>query len=187
MKSMNYYGAKELANSFRTVRKNTMTIAEDIGEEHYGFRPAPGTRTVGQTLVHIALGSGMQYQIHGGATPRTTMEGFDFPSFVARATAEIEKPRTKAEITALLREEGSKFATWLEGLSDDFLGQRVSMPPGGTPPRRTRFDMLLAVKEHEMHHRGQLMVVERMLGIVPHLTRESQARMAAMSGARASS
>jgi hypothetical protein len=31
-----------------------------------------------------------------------------------------------------------------------------------------------------MHHRAQLMVVERMLGLVPHLTREQQARMAAM-------
>jgi uncharacterized damage-inducible protein DinB len=36
--------------------------------------------------------------------------------------------------------------------------------------------MLLAVKEHEMHHRGQLMLIERMLGIVPHLTRQRQQR-----------
>jgi uncharacterized damage-inducible protein DinB len=39
--------------------------------------------------------------------------------------------------------------------------------------------MLLSPKEHEMHHRGQLMVMERMLGLVPHLTREFQERMAA--------
>ena len=38
--------------------------------------------------------------------------------------------------------------------------------------------MILSVKEHEMHHRGQLMLVERLLGIVPHLTREREARMA---------
>ena len=31
-----------------------------------------------------------------------------------------------------------------------------------------------------MHHRGQLMLVERMLGITPHLTRQMQERMAAM-------
>ena len=50
---------------------------------------------------------------------------------------------------------------------------------GGTPPSRTRFDMILSVKEHEMHHRGQLMVIERLIGIVPHLTRHMQERMAA--------
>jgi uncharacterized damage-inducible protein DinB len=39
--------------------------------------------------------------------------------------------------------------------------------------------MILSVKEHEMHHRGQLMLIERIIGIVPHLTRDMKARMAA--------
>jgi hypothetical protein len=39
--------------------------------------------------------------------------------------------------------------------------------------------MLLGTKEHEMHHRGQLMLIERTQGIVPHLTRQMQERMAA--------
>jgi uncharacterized damage-inducible protein DinB len=47
-----------------------------------------------------------------------------------------------------------------------------------TPPTKSRFEMILGVKEHEMRHRGQLMVMERMVGVVPHLTREFQARMA---------
>ena len=38
--------------------------------------------------------------------------------------------------------------------------------------------MLLSVKEHEMHHRGQLMVAQRLLGIVPHLTRAREAQLA---------
>jgi uncharacterized damage-inducible protein DinB len=39
--------------------------------------------------------------------------------------------------------------------------------------------MILSVKEHEMHHRGQLMLIERLFGIVPHMTREMQSRLAA--------
>jgi uncharacterized damage-inducible protein DinB len=31
-----------------------------------------------------------------------------------------------------------------------------------------------------MHHRGQLMLIERLIGIVPHLTREMEARWAEM-------
>jgi uncharacterized damage-inducible protein DinB len=38
--------------------------------------------------------------------------------------------------------------------------------------------MIMAMKEHEMHHRGQLMLIERMLGITPHLTRQMQERFA---------
>jgi hypothetical protein len=59
------------------------------------------------------------------------------------------------------------------------------MPKGGTPPARSRFDMLIAVKEHEMHHRAQLMLIQRMLGITPHLTRNMQARMAVLQVAQA--
>jgi uncharacterized damage-inducible protein DinB len=54
------------------------------------------------------------------------------------------------------------------------------MPAGMTPPIKSRFEMILGVKEHEMHHRAQLMLMERMVGIVPHMTREMNARMAAM-------
>src|SRR5206468_321619 len=92
--------------------------------------------------------------------------------------AEEGKARIKAEVIELLRKEGETWANFVAGLSEDFLSQAITMPPGGTPPSRTRFDMILSVKEHEMHHRGQLMLIERMIGIVPHLTREMQARFA---------
>jgi uncharacterized damage-inducible protein DinB len=36
-----------------------------------------------------------------------------------------------------------------------------------------------------MHHRGQLMLIERLLGIVPHLTKQFQERMAQMRAAKA--
>jgi uncharacterized damage-inducible protein DinB len=179
---MNYYGAADLASSFRTVRKNTLIIAGDIGEERYNFRPAPETRTVAQLLVHIALVPTLQTQIHS-VEHRSSLEGFDFFGFVGRMGAEEQTPRSKAEIMTLLRDGGERFAKWLEGLSDSFLSERVSMPPGMTPASKTRFEFLIGVKEHEMHHRGQLMLIERMVGIVPHLTREAQARLASMQAA----
>ncbi len=74
---MTCYGAKELAAAFRTVRKNTIQIAEEIPEDKYGFRPAPGSRSVAETLVHIALSPRMQKQIQ--FTDRaTTLAGFNF-------------------------------------------------------------------------------------------------------------
>ena len=56
------------------------------------------------------------------------------------------------------------------------------MIPGTQPSSKTRFEMLLSPKEHEMHHRGQLMLIQRMIGQVPHLTRQMQERMAARAG-----
>jgi uncharacterized damage-inducible protein DinB len=67
----------------------------------------------------------------------------------------------------------------LERLAPEQLGELVSFPPPVQPSQKTRFEMLLGVKEHEMHHRAKLMVSERLLGIVPHLTRARQQRQAA--------
>src|SRR5579871_1332744 len=177
------YGAKDLAGAFRTVRKNTLTIAEEIPESRYDYRAAPDTRTVAQMLVHIAMLPTLQKQIHG-VERRTTLAGFDFPGFLQRVMAEEQKSRGKSEVIAMVRDGGEDYAVWLEGLTDDFLGEVVTMPPGMTPASKTRFEMIMGVKEHEMHHRAQLMLIERLVGIVPHLTREMQARIAAMQAAQ---
>jgi len=173
---MTYYGSKELAAAFRTVRNNTIKIAEEIPESKYDFRAAPDTRSIGQTLTHIALGSGFQFHVHSNKV--TDLKTVNFPELFQKVMAEEGKPRTKAEIVALLKTEGDKFAAFLGGLPDAFLEERVAMPPGADPATKSRFEMLLSPKEHEMHHRGQLMTLERMIGLVPHLTRQMQERMA---------
>ena len=167
---MNYYGAKELADSFRTVRKNTIQTAEDIPEEQYAFIPAEGTKSVARTLVHIALSPQFQLAVHAGAR-RTDFNGFDFPALMKRLADEEALERTKAQVVDLLRTEGETWASFLEGVSEDFLAEPFTMPPGATPATKSRFEMLLSAKEHEMHHRGQLMVAQRLLGIVPHITK----------------
>ena len=180
---MTYYGGKEIAAAFRTVRGNTLQIAEEIPESKYGFRAAPDTRTVEKLLTHIALVPGFAMHTHGNKV--TDLKTLNFPQIMQEAAANEAKPRTKAEVIALLKGEGEKFATFVEGLSDSFLQEHVALPPGAPQPFKTRFEMLLAPKEHEMHHRGQLMLIERMLGIVPHLTRQFQERMAAAQAAAA--
>jgi uncharacterized damage-inducible protein DinB len=176
---MNYYGCQELAASFRTVRKNTLVIAEEIPEEQYSFRATPDTRTVAQTLVHIALSTRFPQQIHF-IEHLANMSGFDFFTFFGKLGAEEQTPRSKAEIIEMLRSDGEKFAQQLEGCPEEFLAERVEFPQGMTPPTKCRFEMLMSAKEHEMHHRGHLMLTMRMLGMVPPLTREMNARIAAM-------
>ena len=180
---MTYYGGKEMAASFRTVRENTLKIADEIPEDKYGFKPSGESRSIGQTLTHIALGPGFQHHIQSNKI--SDLKTVNFGELMQKAGAEEAKPRTKAEIIAFLKAEGDKFAAFLEGLQESFLGESVSMPPGMQPPAKSRFEMLLGAKEHEMHHRAQLMTMQRMIGQVPHLTRQMQERMAAMAAAAA--
>jgi uncharacterized damage-inducible protein DinB len=175
------YGAAQLAASFRTVRDNTIRIAEDIPEEQYDFSPARDTWTVRQLLAHIALNPRIAYRLHA-VERRTTLQGFDFGDLRNAVLTDQAKPRSKAEIIALLRTEGAHFAEWLGSLSDAFLAEQVTDPTGQNA--KSRFEMLLGPKEHEMHHRGQLMLVERMLGVVPHLTRAMNERLEARRRAK---
>ena len=78
---------------------------------------------------------------------------------------------SKQQIIELLQTEGERLSDWIERLPDLVLIETVQMPEGFHPERKTRFEMLVGAKEHEMHHRAQLMVVQRLLGIVPHLSR----------------
>jgi uncharacterized damage-inducible protein DinB len=173
---MTYYGGKELADAFRTVRKNTLQIAQDIPEDKYDFKPSPDSRSVRQTLAHIATLTTFSTMLHGERIP---IEKIDFAEYLKVVGAEEAKLQTKADILAKLKDAGDKFAAMLEGMTDEaFLAEPITFRPGAQPPSRTRFDLLLAAKEHEMHHRGQLMLMERMIGVVPHLTREAQERMA---------
>ncbi len=171
------YSGKELANAFRTVRKNTIQVAEDIPESKYGFVAAPEVRSVGRMLTHIAIATRISEDID--KTKRlTTLVGYDFFGSLDRFNAEEAKTRSKAEILELLRTEGERFAAWLETLTPEFLAERVTEPDGKTT--KSRFERLLGSKEHEMHHRAQLMLIERQLGIVPHLTRQFNERVAQM-------
>lgn len=174
---MDYYGSKELADAFRTVRRNTIQIAEDIPDDQYEYRVTPDVQSVAQELAHLAAATWWHKQVH--AVDRKTFITFeDFGAYMAQ-TGEIEKSlTTKAQIIDALRRGGDDFAQFLEALTPEHLAERVGFPPPIQPSTKTRFEMLLGAKEHEMHHRGKLMVVERLLGIVPHLTRARQQRQA---------
>jgi uncharacterized damage-inducible protein DinB len=177
---MSIYGGKELANAFRTVRKNTIQVAQDIPEDKYGFVAAREVRTVARMLTHIAISTRISEDLNKKGV--TTLVGFDFLGLIDKFNAEEAKPRTKTEILELLRTEGDKFAAWLETLTPEFLAETVTDPDGKT--LKTRFERLLTAKEHEMHHRAQLMLIERQLGIVPHLTRQFQERVAQIRAAK---
>lgn len=160
------YGLRQLVDGMRAVRANTILMAEDIPESRYGFRPTPGNRSIAETLVHIAWLATSDHVIHEEAHI-DTVEGFDFPALMKTSEVEEKRPRSKAEVLELLRTEGERQARWLEQLPDSVLLEPVGLPGGGSI---SRFEMLLATKEHELQHRAQLTVIDRLIGVVPRFT-----------------
>jgi uncharacterized damage-inducible protein DinB len=173
---MTYYGSKQLADSFRTVRKNTIAIANEIPVDRYSFQATPDVMSVAELLAHLAVSPMWQIKVHGEKIAHV-----DFEFFSARTKqSQLEEHalRTKADIIEALADNGETFASFVEGLDEATLASTVGFPPQVQPSTKTRFEMLLGSKEHEMHHRGQLMLIQRLLGQVPELTRRHQAMTA---------
>ena len=172
---MTYYSSTDLANGFRTVRKNTLQVAHDLPADKFNFRATPDTRSVAETLAHIASNTRWVHRVHG-VDKATSMSSESFQKYIGDANAYAATLTARDALLAALESNGREFADWLETLTDATLAERVTFAPPIQPSHKTRFEMLLGVKEHEMHHRAQLMLIERMVGIVPHLTRARQAR-----------
>jgi uncharacterized damage-inducible protein DinB len=176
---MTYYGPSELARSFRVVRKNTLAVAEDVPEDRYDFRPTPECRSVREILAHIAVSSQRSYRGHA-VQKVTTFAGIDWPTYIRERQEQEQQlaPSSKAQLIEFLRIDGDAWGAYLDAVPEEELAVVIPFSPPAEPPTKSRFEMVLSAKEHEMHHRGQLMVFERLLGLVPHLTRQRQARTA---------
>jgi uncharacterized damage-inducible protein DinB len=175
---MNSYGGTEMAEAFRTVRRNTLQIANDIPESQYSFRATAETMSVAEELAHIACSTLWAVQAHA-VDKRTAISLEDFGAYMARTRDAERALTTRQDIIQALLKNGEEFANMLARMTHDELDEMISFPPPVQPSQKSRFEMLLGVKEHEMHHRAKLMVSERLLGIVPHLTRARQQRMTA--------
>ena len=126
---MSLYSAKQLADSMRIVRKNTVAIAEDIPEAQYDYRPTQDSRSVRETLLHMASMTLFDLHIHEDQK-RTSMEGFDFRGFFAGLPTNEKSSLPKSEIVAVLRDGGE----------DDLEFDRAEHTPEdvGAQPRRLR-------------------------------------------------
>ena len=172
---MTYYTGRNCGNAFRTVRKNTIQVAIDIPAENWGFRATPDSMSVHEMLAHLAASTTWYLKLHRD-DKKSFVSFEDFGAYIGASKAYEQALDTREAVLAALEVEGEAFGALLDSMSEEAMAEIVSFPDPLEP--KTRFEMLLGAKEHEMHHRGQLMVYERLLGVVPHLTRQRQAMMA---------
>lgn len=105
---------------------------------------------------HVASASRFDRFVHE-EQHLSSLESFDFGALSKKGEGEEKRVRTKNDVVALLRTQGDSWCQWLEGLPESFLSEQVRQPGGAL---KTRFEMLVGTKEHEMHHRGQSMLME---------------------------
>jgi uncharacterized damage-inducible protein DinB len=131
------------------------TVAEELPESTYAFRPTPEVRSVGQLIGHVA---GAQYLFCAAALGEP-----------ARQEDAIEKTRTKkAELVAALK-ASTEYCARAYGQTDPAAQQRTKL----FGQEHTKLFVLGLNATHNAEHYGNIVTYLRLNGIVPPSSRKT--------------
>jgi uncharacterized damage-inducible protein DinB len=164
-----------LIESWKDTRNGLIEEAAQIPADQFSFRATPETRTISELLQHVIeaqktlVGEAMRPDTNIFRQPLED-HAREYAPEVAGVTDKnvlLEILRSSMETSeASIREAGDR----LQDKTKGFKGNEVA-----------KFDLLTFAVSHEMYHRGQLTVYERLLKLEPALTqrfRELSARAA---------
>jgi hypothetical protein len=147
-------GARRLADF---VRGNILKSAEQMPEEHYGFRPTPAVRTFGEIPGHVA-NTNHRFCSQAAGDANT-------------ATADIEKTvRTRADLIGALR-QSFDYCDKVLGAMNDRAGSELITFPGGD---LSRLSVIALNTAHNFERYGNLTTYLRMKGLVPPSSQPSR-------------
>jgi uncharacterized damage-inducible protein DinB len=146
------------------VEKEVLGLAEATPADKYGWRPAPGIRSISEVYIHIVGGN---YLLGGFA-------GFNAPGAMDK---DMEKNVTeKAKVIEELKKSFAYLRAGIAATSDADLDKTVKFFGRDASVR----GVLLTVANHEHEHLGQSIAYARMNGITPPWAAEQQRQMKEM-------
>ena len=138
--------AETLVGMWLRHRQVTQQLARVMPAEHFGFKAWEGGQSYGDLLVHIVNAAGRQLDTAEGKEPGSTSQG--------------ELPATPEAIRAWVDEQTARQTERLRTVADD--PNRTVSSRGAPLPLQV---FLAQMREHEAHHKGQLMMMARMCGV----------------------
>lgn len=143
----------DYATDVEFVGKRLVDLASAVPAEKYGWRPAPGVRSVGEVYMHVAGADFMLPSLVGGKMP----EGLGRDS---------EKTVTdKAKIIEWLKKGIENAKAVGTGMSNADLDKKVNVKFLGGEVTQRR--VLMIVETHMHEHLGQSIAYARSVGVVP--------------------
>ncbi|HSS19867.1 MAG TPA: DinB family protein [Pyrinomonadaceae bacterium] len=155
-----------LIESWTEVRTGLIKEASEVPEDKYSFRATPDTRTVAEILQHVI--EAQKILVGESCRPDTNLMRQSFAAHIKEYAPEVAAVTDKNGLLELLRASMETTEATIRGCGD---GLQETM-------RRfdqkevSKFDFLNFGIAHEMYHRGQLTVYERLLGVEPVLTKQ---------------
>ncbi|MBL7973376.1 MAG: DinB family protein [Candidatus Kapabacteria bacterium] len=161
-----YSSVSDFLAQYKHESQSTAKLIAAISDTNFNNEPSPKVRSTGRMAWHIA-------RAIGGLAGSLNINATHY--------SEDQKPGTAAEVLALYNAASSELLAGVEAnITNDMLGNEVVM----FGMKMTVGGVLYMILAHEIHHRGELMIVMRWVGDMPvgvmgPTDEEMQAMMAA--------
>ena len=155
---------ENIVENWKEVRAGLVDEASQIPADKFSFQAAPNTRTVRQLLQHLV--ESQKFLVGEACRPDTNLMRQSFAENLKQYAPGVREVEKKDELLDLLRKSMDEAAAQLQSAGDEM--HKTMKRFDGKEMTKLAF-MSFAIA-HEMYHRGQLTVYERLLGIEPVLT-----------------
>jgi uncharacterized damage-inducible protein DinB len=146
-------------------RPYLLLAVDALPREHFDFKPRPEMLTAHQTIVHIAEAE--RAWIHSIVDGHPEEEWVSEHADASQGWKTVIDAPDHAALHRLLEEWHRPTQRWLDRSSSELTRISTKKLPDGSERRYTLHWILDHVQEHEIHHRAQLNMYLRMLGITP--------------------
>ena len=153
-----------IIGSWKEVRSGLIDEAAQIPAKKFSFQAAPETRSVAQLLQHII--ETQKFLTGEVCRPDTNILRQSFADQIKTYAPGVSEVNDKAGLLNLLRASMDESETQLLAATEE-LKNRMKRFDGKEMAKHSFLSFAIA---HEMYHRGQLTVYERLLNIEPALT-----------------
>ncbi len=155
---------ENIIGGWKEVRSGLVDEAAQIPADQFEFQAAPNTRPIKGLLQHLV--ETQKFLVGEVCRPDTNLLRGSFPDQIKRYAPEVRSVNDKDGLLSLLRASMDETGAQLLAAGDE-LRKTMKRFDGKEMSKLAFLSFAIA---HEMYHRGQLTVYERLLGIEPALT-----------------
>jgi uncharacterized damage-inducible protein DinB len=166
---------EEMLDVWKEVRAGLIAELAQIPAEQFGFQATPESRSVAGIIRHII--EAQKFLTGELCRPDTDFKRVPIRELVERHAAEAHSGGDKEELLGSLRSSMESAEAALRAFGEEALREKVQGLDGKTI---SKLGILYFYITHEMYHRGQISVYERLMQIEPVLTAKLREFLAAM-------
>jgi uncharacterized damage-inducible protein DinB len=156
--------AETIIGLWKDARGGLIEEVEKIPEDQFSFRATPDTRSIAEVLQHVV--SSQKIIVGEACRPDTNLMRQSFAAHADEYSPGVGDVSDKNGLLQLLRSSMDEAVATINSYSDKLDETML----GITGQTITKTAFLTFALSHEMYHRGQLTVFQRLLNIEPALT-----------------